>query len=201
MKRIYLIYICMLIPLCLNAQKEIRAKDILQKAEQTLEKSSGIIAEFQGDINGSISLKGEKFHLQANGTECWYDGKTLWSYTDKTEEVNISLPTDEELQAINPYRWIKAYKENYDYKLSETKTKNGIKGYEIILTPEEKQSITSINMFLSEKYIPIYIKVWQGKNQAYEINISKYNLSQPIADTQFVFDKKKYPEAEVIDLR
>ena len=139
--------------------------------------------------------------LNSGGIQSWFDGKTQWSYLESSEEVNVSNPTPEELQTINPYALLSIYKNGYNYKYAGTKSCNGKQGFEVILTPENKQDITSITLFVSQTYQPLYIKVEQNNKSANEIIVTSYQTNQPLDNTTFKFDKKKFPNAEVIDLR
>ena len=38
-------------------------------------------------------LSGQKFVVNMGGTITWFDGKTMWSYVKKNEEVNVTTPT------------------------------------------------------------------------------------------------------------
>ena len=118
-----------------------------------------------------------------------------------SDEVNISTPTPEELQGINPYSLLSLYKSGYNYKYAGMKTRNGKQGYEVTLTPEKKQEIASITLFVSKTYEPLYIKILQSNKTVNEIIVSSYQTHQPLDNESFRFDKRKYPNAEVIDLR
>lgn len=198
--------ICLLaLAACLSlsgfAQKDKQAREVLDKTAQTLAQAGGVRATFGGTTEGTLLLKGDKFYLNSGGVQSWFDGKTQWSYLESNEEVNISSPTPEELQTINPYSLLSIYKKGYNYKYAGTKSRNGKQGYEVILTPESKQDIASITLFVSKAYHPLYIKVEQSNNSVNEIIVTSYHTQQPLDDMTFRFDKKKYPNAEVIDLR
>ena len=62
-------------------------------------------------------LKGNRFYLNSGGIQSWFDGTTQWSYLESSEEVNVSNPTPEELQTINPYALLSIYKSGYNYKV------------------------------------------------------------------------------------
>lgn len=200
MKRIYLI-LMFLMPICIFAQKDTKARQVLDRTASALQQAGGIRATFEGNNNGTLLMKGEKFFLDCAGISSWFDGKTQWSYVADNEEVTVSLPTPEELQGINPYALIQSYKNGYNYQYKGKLTQNGIIGYEVILIPEEPQSLKSITLFVSEKYLPIYIRVEQDKGMASEIIITSCQTNQNLNDNVFVFDKKKYPNAEIIDMR
>ena len=202
MKKLYLIiYILSFLPLSLFAQQDAKAKEVLQKTEQMLKQSNGIRAAFEGSNHGLLLMKGEKFYLNCAGVQSWYDGKTQWSYVEDTEEVNITHPTPEELQGINPYLLMQTYKQGYNYQYKGKQTRNGHTGHEIVLTPKTKRDITSITLLVSEKYIPVYIKVEQGKQAYNEFKVLSCQTNQSLRDDTFVFDRKKFPDAEIIDLR
>ena len=196
MKRIYFI-ILLLVPLCIFAQKDTKARQILDRTASALQQAGGIRATFEGSNNGTLLMKGEKFFLDCAGISSWFDGKTQWSYVSDNEEV----PTPEELQGINPYALIQSYKNGYNYQYKGKHTQNGIIGHEVKLIPEHEQSLKSITLFVTEKYLPIYIKVEQDNGMADEIIITSCQTNQKLNDNVFVFDKKKYPNAEIIDMR
>ena len=200
MKRIYFI-ILLLVPLCIFAQKDTKARQILDRTASALQQAGGIQATFEGSNNGTLLMKGEKFFLDCAGISSWFDGKTQWSYVSDNEEVTVSIPTPEELQGINPYALIQSYKNGYNYQYKGKHTQNGIIGHEVKLIPEHEQSLKSITLFVTEKYLPIYIKVEQDNGMADEIIITTCQTNQKLNDNVFVFDKKKYPNAEIIDMR
>lgn len=201
MKRTYLLVLILFLSVSLSAQKDKQAREILDKTTNALQQAGGIRATFGGTGNGTLLLKGNRFYLNSGGIQSWFDGKTQWSYLESSEEVNVSNPTPEELQTINPYALLSIYKNGYNYKYAGTKSRNGKQGFEVILTPENKQDITSITLFVSQTYQPLYIKVEQSNKSANEIIVTSYQTNQPLDNATFKFDKKKFPNAEVIDLR
>jgi hypothetical protein len=44
-------------------------------------------------------------------------------------------------------------------------------------------------------------KVFEKTGNKYTYSVTGMNTTAPVNDTQFVFDAKKYPGAEVVDLR
>lgn len=201
LKRTYIVALALCLSTSLFAQKDKQAREVLDKTAHALRQSGGIRATFGGTSTGTLLLKGEQFYLDSGGIQSWFDGKTQWSYLESSEEVNISTPTPEELQSINPYALLSLYKDGYDYKYAGAKKRNGKQGYEVVLTPETAQDIASITLFVNQSYQPVYIKVEQTNHTVNEIIVTSYQVQQPLDDATFIFDKGKYPDAEVIDLR
>ena len=189
-----------LLPYCLYAQIDAKASEVLDKAFAIWKADSGIRAEFGGNENGVLLLKGEKFYLSNGTIESWYDGETQWSYVADTEEVNISHPTPEELQSINPYHILMRYKTDFHYIYKGSQTRNGVKGHEIILTPKHSNR-EIFRLFISNTYQPLAIKIEQNGQTVCEINVTRYETNQKLGDQTFRFNKLQYPNAEIIDLR
>ncbi len=177
------------------------AKSVLDKAASSITVKQGVTADFkmtgsQGNISGNIMVKGKKFHATTPVAIIWFDGKTQWTYMKNNEEVNISNPTEAQLQAINPYNFINLYKNGYDYTLN----KSG-KDYIVHLTSTSKDKKIK-EMFITvdkKSYHPVQVKLLQNKKWTI-FDIS--NLKQKnIADSQFRFNANDFPKAEVIDLR
>lgn len=60
---------------------------------------------------GSVVLEGDKFFLSMLDIEAAYDGSTLYVYSEDTEELTLSNPTEEELMQTNPLHFAKALAE------------------------------------------------------------------------------------------
>ena len=201
MNRIYTLFFLLMLTLSLSAQQDTKAKDILDKTVEKYSQSKGISVIFGGSQSGKLLLKGEKFQLTTQDVTTWFDGQTQWSYLKQNEEVNISTPTPEELRAINPYAWLSLYKQGFNYRYSGVKTREGKQGHEIVLTPQTKQDIQSITLLIGSDYEPIYIGILPTEGQMQEFIVHNYRTQLNLNDNAFRFDKNKYPNAEIIDMR
>ena len=177
------------------------AKSVLDKAAATVTVKEGVKANFKmtasnGTTSGTLLLKGRKFHATTPVATIWFDGKTQWTYIKNNDEVNISNPTEAQLQAINPYNFINLYKKGYNATLN----KSG-KDYVVHLTATDKSKKIQ-ELFVSvnkTSYHPTQVKLLQGKKwTVFDISDLK---RQNIPDSQFQFNSKDFPNAEIIDLR
>ena len=84
------------------------AKEVLDKAAATISNKQGITAKFKisgpnfSPTDGTISVKGKKFQASTEVAIIWFDGKTQWTYMKQNNEVNVSNPSEAELQSLNP---------------------------------------------------------------------------------------------------
>ena len=201
MKKLFTFWMLILLPFCISAQTDTKAAEILDNVLEDLSKSSGIRADFGGSETGFLLLKGEKFYLNNGNIQSWYDGKTQWSYVVATEEVNISHPTLEELQGINPYLILMRYKTDFNYAYKGSQTRNGVKGHEIVLTPKHSGQSEVIRVFISKTYHPLAMKMEQNGKTLSEINVTSYRTDQKLEDGMFKFNRSLFPNAEIIDMR
>ena len=200
MKRLFTLWMLALLPYCISAQTDAKAAEVLDKVLEDLS-DNGIRADFEGSETGFLLLKGEKFYLNNGNVQSWYDGKTQWSYVADTEEVNISHPTLEELQGINPYLILMRYKTDFNYAYKGSQTRNGVKGHEIVLTPKHSEQSEVIRVFISKTYHPLAMKMEQNGQTLSEINVTSYKTDQKLEDSMFRFNKSLFPNAEIIDMR
>jgi len=196
----YLAMIALLL-VCAGAQAE-SAKRILDKAAASVSNPGGVKAHFQmiskqfGSTNGEIFIKGAKFHATTPDATIWFDGKTQYTYMKGNDEVNISNPTEAQLQAINPYNFINIYKKGY--KLSSKQVEDS---YEVHLVATDKnRKIQEMYIIVDSKsYHPTHVKMKQ-KDKWSTILISQLKTTT-LDDGIFVFNSKDFPSAEIIDLR
>lgn len=201
MKRLFTFWMLALLPFCISAQTDTKAAEVLDNVLEDLSKSSGIRVDFGGSETGFLLLKGEKFYLNNGNIQSWYDGKTQWSYLADTEEVNISHPTQEELQGINPYLILMRYKSDFNYAYKGNGTRNGVKGHEIILTSKHSEHSDIIRVFVTTTYQPLAMKMEQNGRTLSEINVTSYKINQKLEDGMFKFNRSLFPNAEIIDMR
>jgi len=202
MRKIFLVVLLMGIAwLQAAAQQDAKAESILNKMADTYRKAGGVSLSFGGTQRGKLLLRGDKFYLESGGIRTWFDGKTQWSYVEQNEEVNVSTPTPEELQSVNPYALLTSYKKSFNYRYVGEKTRQGKRGQEILLTPKASQDVKSITLNVKENGSLVYIAIQLHNGEKQEFQISSYQTGVNLPDATFRFNKQKYPEAEIIDLR
>ena len=182
------------------------AISILDKAASAYEDSNGLTAYFtmqtRSDVqkvsesfDGTVDIKGDKFVLKTPDMITWFDGTTQWSFVERNEEVNVSTPTGEELQATNPALLLRSYKKGFT-------ASNGKSAYDIELVPKKKSDLIRVELQI-EKFsgLPASIAVFSKNGISSTIRISKMETGVNQPDSYFVFNEKDYPDAEIIDLR
>ena len=199
MKKLFFALLSVLLPYCLSAQ-DAKANAVLEEVVSVLTKGGGVQMDFEGAESGTLLMKGAKFYLHSGQIQSWYDGKTQWSYVADTEEVNISEPTPEELQGINPYFILVNYQENFNSSYNGMKPHEGKQVHEITLTSKADNDERFV-LGISKTSYPIYIKVEKGGKTVSEIQVKKVQKQQQMNDQVFRFNKSLYPNAEIIDLR
>lgn len=184
------------------------AKELLDRTAQKFREAGGIKAAFtvrmsEGTSTGTIRLKGDKFLLEADGTTTWFDGHTQWSYLSSSEEVNISEPTPEELQSINPYAFLSLDERGYKLKLGKIDNAQDNSLYKIVFTAtNRKQDLQCVILYVAKDSLrPVRVSMAQRGGETVVIIINSYQTGQSYPDSLFMFDKKDYPKAEIIDLR
>lgn len=132
------------------------ARDILDRAADAFRREGGVKITFsvrapEGNTNGSIRLKGDKFLLETEGVTTWFDGRTQWSYLASSDEVNVSEPTPEELQSINPYSWLSLYKQDYKLKVAKTGNASDDTVYKVVMNATKRsQDMQCIILYIEK---------------------------------------------------
>lgn len=178
------------------------AQQVLDKTASIIGNKSGASANFQmsspkyGSASGSLAIKGNKFNARTGQATVWYNGKTQWTYMKKTNEVNVSNPTQAQQMSMNPYTFINIYKTGYN---SSMKTVGG--NYEVHLTAQNKtRSVQELIITINKStYVPSVIKMRQGGTWS-TITVSNFK-AKSIPNSTFVFNSKEFPKAEIVDLR
>lgn len=178
------------------------AKEVLDKCAAKVSAREGVKADFSmtsaqyGDASGKIAVKGKMFHATTPVATMWFDGKTLWTYMSKTEEVNVANPSESQLQVLNPYNFVNMYKKGFKYTMTQTD-----KSYKVHLTATD-QSRRVREMFITvdkKTYHPTEVKLLQ--KQKWTTFVISNLVTSKLPDSEFRFNSKDFPSAEVIDLR
>lgn len=216
MKKITLITLALFIFGNLMAQQGSKAKDILDKFSETTKKYKDISIDFlftleniEEDIKetneGSVAMKGDNYKLvmPSMGMEIFSDGKTSWSYIPDAEEVNIMEIDPEDDEALNPANLFSMYKKGFSYEYIGEKTINGKPAHLIELTPDnDERDFTSVRLFIEKKNYRLLKALTFGKDDnQYTFEMKKMKTDLGLPDSHFRFDKEKYPNVEVIDMR
>ncbi|MDR2622254.1 MAG: hypothetical protein LBC48_06690, partial [Dysgonamonadaceae bacterium] len=191
-----------------TAQKDAKAKELLDKSSTALSSAGDIHTYFTMNIkdvinknsqgfDGTIQMKGNKFKIDTPDQSIYFDGKTQWVYQKSYDEVNVSEPTGEEIQALNPKLIFSVYKKNCNYKYVGNKTDIKMRKVQEVSIFPQKGEITQINVQINETdYFPVMFHLFYKNKIENIIYINKYQTKQNFSDSQFVFDRKQYPNVE-----
>jgi outer membrane lipoprotein-sorting protein len=216
MKTIYHITIFLFAVFCIPVNiiaQTANADAIIEKASQIYKEWGGMDVKFAANIRfekngilesfeGSIVMKKDKFVLKTPDMSTWFDGKTQWTYMHRNKEVNISLPSSDELRYLNPMIILQDYKKDYNVSyIGESTSANAKSAYDVMLTPKKKDDIEKIEVQIEKNTsLPVKLVVTMRNDMRSTVTI-KENKASNLPDNTFVFPEPEYPGVEIIDLR
>lgn len=152
---------------------------------------------------GTIQMKGTKYRVLFSGQEIFCNGTTIWNYDKAANEVTISK-LDASSGMVTPQKlFTNFYDKDFRYMLNGEKKENGKTVQEIEMTPLDKSKpFHKVYVQVDKAAKTIYsTKVLENAGNRYSYTVSTMKTNMAMADTQFTFDKTKYPGVEEVDLR
>ena len=157
----------------------------------------------QGTKKGTVFMKGQKYRVTITGQEIFCDGSNVWTYDKSAKEVTISK-FDPSVSTVTPQKlFTNFYDKDFLYKLNGEKKVGAKTLMEIEMTPVDKtKNFHKVYLYVDKKSQTIYsTKVLDKSGTKYTYTVTSMTPNAAIADSQFIFDKSKYPGVEEVDLR
>lgn len=161
------------------------------------------VGKIEGTKRGIVYMKGSKYRVNISGQEIYSDGDNIWTYDQSANEVQITK-FDPTVNTITPQKmFTNFYDKDFLYKLNGEYKKGGKTIQDIELTPVDKTKTffkVLVGIDKNSKNI-LSTKVFEKNGNRYIYTINSIKTDTNLPDSLFVFDTKKHPKAEVVDLR
>lgn len=176
-----------------------------EKGGVELEVALDDMAELGIDGTAVVKMDRERFTLKADGNIIWFDGKTQWTLraddgTGGGSELYIGEPTEEDLQAVNPYILMKNYRQQYTASTASAVTMpHGATTCVRLQNRDSRADIQDALVYLDgECRLVAVTATVQGTTVS--LKVRSFRTGVKFKDADFVCRVKDY-DAEVIDLR
>jgi outer membrane lipoprotein-sorting protein len=159
--------------------------------------------KLQGSKKGTVYMKGPKYRVSLTGQEIFSDGNNIWTYDKASNEVTITR-FDPTANMLTPQKlFTNFYDKDFLYKLNGEKKQGNATLQEIEMTPVDKSKpFHKVLVYVNKGNQTIAsTRVLEKNGNKYTYTVNSMNTNASIADSQFIFDKKKYPGVEEVDLR
>jgi outer membrane lipoprotein-sorting protein len=158
--------------------------------------------KYTTNINGKLYMKAKRFKIMMNGVEIYCDGKSIWSYSEKSKEAQVN-DYEESTETFSPTKIFSVYKEGYSYQIKEKKTFQGKNVTVVELAPVNKKvTFFKIDVAIDDAtHELLESKIYEKSGVRYIYKISKINTATALTDDYFIFDTKKYPGVKLVNLR
>lgn len=165
-----------------------------------IENSAGKV---QGTKKGTVHMKGNQYKLELNDQEIFCNEKNIWTYDKGSNEVQLTT-FDPSGNSFTPQKiFANFYDKDFLYKLNGEKKEGGKTLQEIELTPTDKSKAFFKILAYVDKATKniVSTRVFEKNGNRYIYTVTTFTPNTKITDDIFVFDAKKYPGVEVIDLQ
>lgn len=148
---------------------------------------------------GVLTIDKECFTLLSDDISTWYDGETQWTLSPSINEVSMTTPTQEELAEINPLLVLGEMSSRFNVELGNA----GAGSYVLNLAAREKSNpISSATIVVDARdWTPTTLTILTSTGERYDITIKKVKNIEKTHVSIFRFNKKIFPDVQVIDLR
>jgi len=198
------------------AQNDAKAKSVLDAVSKKISSLKSLKANFAltliggkgGKVTdskkGSLSLKGQKYHVIMGAQEIISDAKTVWTYNKEAREVQLSTYNPAE-QGISPAKLLTPgfYVKDYSYSYKGERKDQGKTCDVIELTPLDKSKQLSKIELLIDKSSSFIAggNYWEKNGNKYQISISNFTPNANVPDNYFIWVSSEHPGVESVDLR
>jgi outer membrane lipoprotein carrier protein len=189
--------------------QDARAKAVLDGVSANLKTLKSLKANFSLAISktkekksGTVSMKGTKYFINMGAQEIYCDAKIIYTYIKSANEVTIN-DIDPSENTLSPTKlFTNFYDKEFASKfVSQTKVGSATIAT-ILLTPTKAKQFTKVELMIDvNKKIITGGKVYEKNGNVMSYTISGFTANAPVADNVFVWDAKKHPKVEVVDLR
>jgi hypothetical protein len=193
-------------------KSDAEAKKILDAVSTKFKTYKSVVAGFalkiengagkvMGSKTGTVFMKGTKYRISVAGQEIFSDGSNIWTYEKSSNEVTINK-IDPTANTLTPQKlFTNFYDKDFLYKLNGTVKEGGKTAQEIELTPIDKSKPFHKVLLYIEKSNIVATKVYEKNGNRYTYSVNNMKTGTVVGDDTFIFDAKKYPGVEVVDLR
>jgi outer membrane lipoprotein carrier protein len=212
MKKSFRIFLVIqLVALGLFAQRDPKAKEVLDKMNEKYQNIPAFSASFiqqlenkmegiSDQMQGTIVVMGDRFYIDLGDQLLINDGKTVWIYIKDANEVTIDHYYPEEGD-MNPTSIFNAYKQGYKYRYLAGE---GAAKYHVIeLEPENKDNPffkIRMNVRKSDNLLEKW-SMFERSGNVFQYEVQNFKERSDIKASYFKFDASKYPGVEILDFR
>ncbi|WP_373492585.1 outer membrane lipoprotein carrier protein LolA [Aquiflexum sp.] len=197
------------------AQKDPKAKTILDGVSQKYKSLKGLQASFEFSYGesmdivsksqkGEIAIKGDKYHLNLPEQEIFNNGKTVWTYIESGnyKEVTVNNAGDME-DELTPSSVYTLYQKGYNYRFVGEKNEKGTIIQEIELLAEKSNApFKRVKLFVDKNKKDLMgWEIYDDQGGVFKYKFTSVNTEIDLQDSYFTFNPQKYGKVEIIDLR
>lgn len=198
-----------------QAQPEAKAKSILAEVSKKYRSYDVVKAEFVFTIDNPeakvkesqkgilyVKANANKYKMSMDDKDLISDGKSQWSYLKADKEVQVSN-VDNGSDALNPARIFTMYEKGFK-SIYTGESKSGGKVYQMVdLAPNDiKKPYFKVRLSIDKMAKQISnVIIFDRNGNKYTYNVKSFVPNVKVPESTFIFDAKKYPGVELVDLR
>jgi outer membrane lipoprotein-sorting protein len=190
------------------AQKDTKAKEVMDQLGLKVKQAKGILANIQlitknkkGQALGTksirLTMKGEKYLLNQGKMEILCDGKNIYNF-DGSNSISKS-DVGESDQALSPQKLLSGnYDKDFNYNLLSQNAKTAtIELYPI----DKRKNFQKVTLIIDKlKSALSSASILDKSNNITNVNVVSLSYSVQLADNLFIFNRSKYPKnVEIFD--
>lgn len=206
MKKVVVLFVFLFAISISHAQSSAKAKALLDEVYAKVKSYDNIFVDFKFDLDnteagikqetrGDVTLSGQKYIFNYLGAQQLYDGNKVYTIVPENEEVTIEDQSEDE-DAMTPSKMLTFYKSGHNYAMDILQNVQGRKIQYVKLTPIDSDTeIKSRLLGIDQETKHIYKLIETGKNGTKTtITVNSFKTNQPLSETLFTFDTKKYED-------
>lgn len=211
---IFTIFLSIFTVIEVSAQKDPKAKEVLDGMSQKFQSMQGFTASFDFTYSdqagtsdrqsGDISVKGNQYRLKLPDQEIFNDGKTVWTLIETPTYKEVTINDVSQMEGeLTPSNIYKMYESGFNYKLLADKSFQGKQVNVVELDAEKANAPFQKVKLMIDKNTKDLLgwEMFDGQGGTFSYAFKNLKADSSIPDTYFAFDTKQHAGVEIIDLR